>query len=354
MPRPVWLRIELPKLCAGRYGDALAVLAGAASVAAFAPFGLWPLAPLALATLTWLCLDLAPRRAFWRGFWFGVGQFAFGIHWIYFSVRDIGQAPLPLAVGLLAALVVAMALFPALCMALARQRRWPVDGARFALLVLPAAWTFIEWTRGWFLGGFPWLALGYAHLDTPLAGYAPLLGVYGVSWAVALTAGGLLLIARSGTRARVLAATVLLVVWGGGWWANGVRWTHPAGPPIEVALVQGNIRQELKWLPEQFRPTLERYFNLSAAHLDADLIVWPEAAVPALYHWVADTVIAEADALRRAGDADLLFGVLHHEPEGDRYYNAVLGLGDTRAFYFKRHLVPFGEFFPVPAVVREW
>ncbi|MBS1236693.1 MAG: apolipoprotein N-acyltransferase, partial [Proteobacteria bacterium] len=99
--------------------------------------------------------------------------------------------------------------------------------------------------RGWFLTGFPWLALGYSQTDTPLAGYAPLLGVFGVSWLVAVAAGAITLLPR------VRAALVLLAIVVGGWGLQRVDWTHPEGDARHVALIQGNISQAVKWEPEQ-------------------------------------------------------------------------------------------------------
>jgi apolipoprotein N-acyltransferase len=124
--------------------------------------------------------DAAPREAAWRGFWFNAGTFAAGTYWLYTSIHIFGEAPLWVAFGLMAGLVSIMGLYHA-ALGYGVARWLPKSGALRWLVGLPAAWLLVEWWRGWFLTGFAWLSLGYSQSDTWLAGFAPVVGVYGMS-----------------------------------------------------------------------------------------------------------------------------------------------------------------------------
>jgi apolipoprotein N-acyltransferase len=126
-----------------------------------------------------------------------------------------------------------------------------------------------------------------------------------------------------------------------------LNWTRPAGEPFKVALLQGNVPQDQKWQPEFQKATLKMYTEMTREHWDAKLVVWPETAVPAFYQQVKDGFLAGLEAEARSHGTDLLVGVPFYDATEDRYYNAVAALGKTPGFYFKRHLVPFGEYVPL-------
>jgi apolipoprotein N-acyltransferase len=199
--------------------------------------------------------------------------------------------------------------------------------------------------------GFPWLALGYSQIDAPLGGLAPWLGVYGVSLGVALSAGLLVWMVTPACGRRFAATAGLALLWVAGALAGLVDWTRPAGPPFRASLLQGNVEQRLKWRADELRPTLELYVTLTDEARASRLIVWPETAVPALAHLVDDILLKPLEEDARAGGRDLLIGIPIQEDE-DRYYNAMLALGASgRDAYYKRHLVPFGEFLPFKPVL---
>jgi apolipoprotein N-acyltransferase len=128
---------------------------------------------------------------------------------------------------------------------------------------------------------------------------------------------------------------------------NGVRWTKPAGEPFRAAVVQGNIPQEQKWLPEAQRSILQLYVDLTRQQDGARLIVWPETAIPAFYQQVEQEVVPQLETEVKRRRSDLLIGIPFYDRVTDRYFNALVALGDQRGFYFKRHLVPFGEYLPM-------
>lgn len=327
--------------------DVLALAGGLLLPLAFSPFDQPWLAPVALLSLFAAWRNATPGRALRRGYLFGLGQFGFGVSWVYVSMHDYGGADLFEAGGLTALFVLFLALYPALAGWLSARL---FNGAGQILrcgLGFPAVWVLLEWFRGWFLTGFPWLQVGSSQVDTPLGqGLAPLLGVHGVSFAVALLAGwALLAFDRQPWRRRgaMLAMAGLLIACAG---LARIQWTRPAGEPFLATLLQGNVPQDQKWLPENQRATLELYALLTRQHWDARLIVWPETAVPMFFQQAKNSLAILKDEAEQH-HADLLIGIPVADPEGRRYYNAVVALGRESGMYFKRHLVPFGEFLPL-------
>lgn len=246
------------------------------------------------------------------------------------------------------AFVALLALFPWLAVYGVRKLRPRMDGVAL-WFGLPAAWVLSEWIRIWFLTGFPWLFLGYSQTDTPLANIAPVFGVLGVSFGVALLAGGLAWVClRPGIKRVAVGVIVALGILSGAALLDR-DWTTPAAEPLSVALLQGNIAQDKKWDPMYRAMTLERYRRLTAQHWGADLIVWPEAAVPVWYGQAAEYLAALERAAREAGSA-LVLGVPVRDDEGNAY-NAVISLSEPPTFYYKRHLVPFGEYVPLRGLI---
>ena len=346
-----------------------ALALGAASVAGFAPLYLYPLPVVTLALLVWL-LSAAPTpgRAAARGWWFGLGFFLTGVSWVYVSLHNFGAMPAPLAAAATLLFCAFLALFPAAA-AYGYSRLAGPPWVRLMFL-LPALWTLTEWTRGWIFTGFPWLAIGYSQIPlSPLAGYAPVLGVYGITLVTVASAGLIVLLAQraratqrpgratgeSLTAAATSALThpalvVLIAIWGLGYALKHVEWTRPTGDPVAVTLLQGNIAQEIKWRADGLRATLNTYHRLTRES-GAKLIVLPETALPLFLNDVpADYLASLADHARRNG-GDMLIGVPERMPNGD-YYNSVISVGTapTQA-YRKTHLVPFGEFIPLRPVL---
>lgn len=327
----------------------LALLAGIVCVFGFAPFGIFPIPVLALAALfvLWQHAD-SPSTAAWLGFYFGLGLFSAGIGWIYIAMYEYGGMPLLLA--LLAALLFAAfwALLPALAGYM--QARIPVSYGLRITLLMPAVWVLLEWFRGLLVTGFPWLVMGYAHSDSLLAGYAPLFGVYGVSLAAAMSAG-LLVYAwqvRWSKQGR-LALVMLLIIWGAGALLRSIVWTQPNGEPFTVALVQGNIPQNLKFNEDALAGTLETYRRLVSQN-PARLTVLPETALPLLRHEVPQSLIDQLRDHARQNGGDVLIGSF--ERDHGSYYNSVFTLGAAdEQHYRKQHLVPFGEFIPLRSLL---
>ena len=334
-----------------RAADAGCVVAGAVWPLAFAPFGYFPIAFVSLAALflAWRGCP-TPRRAFLRGWLFGVGCFGAGMTWIYesFAFANVAGA---LAFVLTVGFVGCLALYPAvLGWILVRTAPAGSDAPRL-LAVYPAAWTLWEWVRGWAFTGFPWLQAGYSQLDGPGAGWLPVAGVHGAGALVALVAGGLAFaLVRRDRRAFALLGVAAVVWWAGAALAR-IDWVQPAGATLEVAIVQGNVPQDQKWRREMRAPTLERYAELTRRNLEADLVVWPESAMPGFLDRMLEfTNSVRAEAIER-GSA-VLTGAVIREASGGPYLNAVVMLGPEPGVYHKRRLVPFGEYMPFGFVLR--
>jgi apolipoprotein N-acyltransferase len=330
----------------------LALLAGGAHALSFAPFNLPALQLAALATL----IALAQWQPSWQraaliGYAFGLGWFSIGVSWVYISMHVHGDMPSWIAALATFALAALLAVFPAL--AAGAAYRATRRSALRLLLAWPGAWCLSEWLRGTILTGLPWIASGYAHTDGTLAGYAPVLGVYGLCLIAAVIAGAAATVLQRRSDAslatRIAALVVALLLVAGGQLLRGVEWTHPVGQPLHVKLIQGNVPQDLKFGEGGTELAIQRYFALmpDPPALRADLVVLPESAFPLP---LGDLPAGAREALLdfpSQQHAALIFGVFLEEPRY-QYFNSALGLQDhdPPQRYSKRHLVPFGEFVP--------
>ncbi len=357
----------------------LALSAGALCVFGFAPFGMFPIPVLALAVLFVLWGSAGtPRAAALLGFAFGLGLFSAGINWIYVALHDFGEMPMWLAGPATLLFAAFLALFTALAGYIQAQinvkfaQRFASSspdlqgevgkgesearkpGYTSVVLVMPAAWVLIEWLRGMIFTGFPWLTLGYAHSGSPLAGYAPLLGVYGVSLVAAVCAGLLAILWRERWNQRgQLALAAFVVFWLAGLLLRSVAWTHSQGSPFTVSLLQGNIGQDTKFKEESLDDTLDTYRRLAMQN-PAKLTVMPETALPMMQDEVPQSLIEQLRDNARQNGGDVLIGAF--ERDGGGYYNSVFPLGASEnrfaedQHYRKHHLVIFGEFIPLRPV----
>lgn len=320
----------------------LALVAGGFTTLTASPFELWWLGPVAIALMYVGLHTLTPAQAALKGWLYGVALFASGTSWVYVSIHDYGYTGMPLAVFLTALFVAVLALFYAGTLWLYRR----FTSARLALLTFAGAWVLGEVLRTYLFTGFPWLLMGSGFVDSPLAGWAPVGGVYLLSLWVVLsgTLGAELVLRRQWWAAAPLAAIWLLPL------ALPQQWTTSADEPTRVALLQGNLPQLLKWTPEGQRTAANTYSRLTAEVADeADIIVWPETALP-MMETQARPVLERVQANLPPGVA-LVTGIVQLD-DANRYYNGVIGVGNVEGSYQKEHLVPFGEYLPLESVLR--
>ena len=312
------------------------LILGVLTVAGFAPVEFFPLplVTLALLFLQWHRAD-TPRQAALSGFAWGMGLYLVGVSWVYVSLHDVGGMAMLLAA--LAALLLAayLSLFPAIVAYVFKRfssaETWP------DMLLLAGLWLLSEWLRGYLFTGFPWLAIGYSQTPpSPLAGYAPLIGVYGVGFVLVLLSA---MFAFGWRRRGAMAAATVIVV--GGIGLHAIRWTQPFAVPITVSLIQGNIPQSLKWDPTRLDLSLRSYQRLAEEH-PAQLVVLPETAIPLLFDQIPHDYL-----MRLAREGNLLLGTLMPTSD-DGYVNGAMAMdkGGPIGMYAKTHLVPFGEYVP--------
>jgi apolipoprotein N-acyltransferase len=315
---------------------------------AFAPVALAPLAVFCPAVLFLCWRGSTPWRAFRDGWLFGFGMFGVGVNWLHISINMFGGVSLPGALAATLLLVAFLALMPAAAGYLACRLN-PVSGTAFLAGTAPAAWLLGEWLRTWVLTGFPWLLLGYTQIDTPIGALAVPAGVLGAGWATSTIAGILAAFGGAGRAGRILGVAGILVLLAAGWLSARHEWTRADGPALTAAVIQGSIPQEVKWRPEYRDLSIARYLELTEDHWSADIIVWPETAIPAFHSELSELLRILADQAL-AENADLYVGLPVSGRERGEYFNGVLLVNRPDAAYFKRHLVPFGEYLPL----RSW
>ncbi|APZ42308.1 apolipoprotein N-acyltransferase [Acidihalobacter ferrooxydans] len=327
--------------------DLLALAAGMLTVVAFAPYSIAPLALVGpgLLFLSWLSATSAKRMVL-RGYLFGLGLFGFGVSWVYHSLRLFGEAFAPLALPATAVFVGVLALYPAVMGWAASAFRTLPRGLRL-VLAWPALWVLFEWLRSTLFTGFPWLLLGDSQVGFTPGWLAPVTGTYGVSWLLAML-GGLLAWAavQSSLPRRLLTALLIPVLWYAPGLLRTVQWTVPDGKPMRATMIQGNIAQATKFSQSTYDKTLRRYLDMTRAHWDSQLIVWPETALPTLYRYVAKDYLAPLAAEAARHNSTVVVGLFRKK--GPHIYDAAVSIGkNAPEFYLKHHLVPFGEYMPL-------
>ncbi len=366
-----------------RYTPWHAVLAllGAVHALSFAPGPLphWILPFVQLFSLAALAYYVfragTVRQAALGGFLFGVSNFALGLYWLYISMHDYGGMAAPLAGAAMLLLAAGLALFTTLATGLTRwlaaghlrnfsNYRWQL----LAAAIWASCWTLSEWMRGTLFTGFPWLNIGYAHVEGVLANWAPLLGVYGLAWLAAFASGAIALLAcakDTDNDAKAAVGVGLAIVSGLIGIALGhIAWSQPQGAPMIVRLVQGNVPQSEKFDPQLIQRGVAAYMQLAALPPkeedgSPDLIILPETVVPMFQDTIPPQIWQQWLDIAQARNAHILMGIpLHERMNGkDRYTNsaiafdaatplAALRAGQPGMRYDKHHLVPFGEFVP--------
>jgi apolipoprotein N-acyltransferase len=331
----------------------LSLLTGGLLALSFAPLNFYLLAILCPSYLLWACfMSRTANQAALVGFLFGLGFFGVGISWVFISIHTYTDTHYLIA-GLITALFASLlALVIALQSYLFKRFFLQIAQPLFLQwLIFPACWVLIEWVRSYTLTGFPWLLLGVSQVNSPLAAYGPLIGIYGLSFMTVLPSGPLLTVLGkwppTKTQFKLKRCMAILFLLGlslSTYFLGKISWVQASGPPIKMSLIQGNIPQDLKWEPQHLDSTLKLYENLTQAHWDSRLIIWPESAIPAPPTQVS-AFLQNLDQEAKRHGATLITGI-PLQLSNSHFQNAILALGQDQACYIKRKLVIFGEYIP--------
>ncbi|OEY71116.1 apolipoprotein N-acyltransferase [Rheinheimera salexigens] len=343
-------------------GCLLLALSGGLNTLAFAPYTLWWLPIFSLALLVYFIQRAtSPRQACLYGFSYGLGWFGVGISWVHVSIADFGGLPLIASLSLMLLLVSYLALFPAFAAWLTLRLKQP----KYMPLLFAASWTLAEWLRSWLLTGFPWLSLGYSQTSAGLQHYAPLIGETGISFLLAFAAAAL---AQAFTLQAVFARYSYIVIAGiifilSPFLQPFKGWQNTA-ESVSVLLVQGNIKQALRWEPDQEWPTMLKYLDLTRPHFQADIVIWPEAAIPKLEP-LADAFLDNLNQAALYQNTAVISGILDYNAKTGEAWNNLIVLGKKTKHakegdyhyghanrYSKHHLLPIGEFVPFESWLR--
>jgi apolipoprotein N-acyltransferase len=330
---------------------------GAFAVLGFAPFYFFPATIIALIGIVYLWAKAPSAKAgLALGFLFGLGLYTVGIYWIYISLHNFGGMPWWFAGFCTFCLCAFMALFPALVGYFSKR----IGYLSISTAVL---WGLSDWVRSWIFTGFPWLTIGYSQTPhSPLAGYMPIIGVYGVS---TITVGiaacfGIWLANKQqinlSWRRNVITSITILVAAGA--ILKVLPWSSPVGKPFSASLIQGNIPQDIKWSPDAAHTTIAQYVAM-ATNSQADLIVLPETALPVIASQLDPAIKDELSTHAQQYNSNIIVGMVDYNRNTQDYFNSAFSLGSAPIqTYSKNHLVPFGEFIPLKKIFgwiyRDW
>jgi len=334
-------------------------VAGLSLVFSYAPFSLWWLPFVVVPIWLSLIVEKSAKTAGKQGLIFSFGWFASGISWVHVAIDQFGGLPLVISLLLMLLLCLYLAIYPALACYL--SARLSIN-KKFSLWLFPGIWLLCEYLRSEVLTGFPWLSLGYSQIDSPLAVFAPLIGEIGITFLVLLACVNIVNIKNRQylkTHTFLLTAIILST-----FFLQQTTWVSPNGKSVKVALVQGNIKQTLKWTPDQEWPTMLKYLDLTRINYDAELVIWPESAIT-IAEPLAQEFLQMVDKSATLNDTAIITGIQNYNFESKEYFNSLIVLGkkyladDQGSYaynhsnrYYKYHLLPIGEFVPFGDLLR--
>ncbi len=327
----------------------IGVICGALGVFAFAPFTFWPAIAISIAGFSWLLTrPLSYKEASWLGFSVGLGHFGAGISWIYVSIANYGQVGIILSVLITFAFISVLAAFYALAGFLCSYffARAPSLSKSFTISL---TLLFTEYLRSNLFTGFPWLLAGYSMEKSVLFELAPVGGIWLLTFACLLSFSlPIFLFQNKKTlwKQELVSLSCVIFLWGMGsaLYLQGNQWVSEKDS-LQVTVVQGNLKQDEKWLTEQAIKSLEYYQKATLENLSSDLVIWPETAITYFHHQVNKHLQPFQETLLET-NTTLITGIPYYDQENEYYHNSVWAMGEGFGLYFKQRLVPFGEYIP--------
>lgn len=329
---------------------------GASLTFAFAPYNQWYLPFVVLPAVFYLISRFADK-IFIAGWIFGLGYFSAGIAWVHVSISEFGGLPLVASLSLMFLLCAYLALFPATALYLTKRffpsrSLWP--------LALPFIWIVSEWMRAHFLTGFPWLSIGYSQSTSMLNAWLPIVGEIGLSALMVLVCVSLAIGIQF---KKVISIIPIVVLFVSSFVLQNVQWTKQNDQSKSVVLVQGNIAQSMRWDPEKDEQTIRHYLALTEPYWNADIIIWPEAAIPKLEIRSGELLVA-LDQRAKQSQTGFITGIVDYNIETEVALNLLVAMGidnkqsntpyeyGHKKRFAKHHLLPIGEFVPFENLLR--
>lgn len=326
----------------------IALSAGALMALAFAPFYFYWLPFLCLAVLALLCFSSSVKQSFYYGLAFGFGMFVVGTSWVYVSMNVYGGMPPWMGAIAVIFFSLLLGMFVAGACLVSALISSPKTPRR--LISLPICWVVFEWMKSWVFTGFPWLDIGYTQTPSWLFSFAPVGGVYLVSFSV-ISLSVCLLACYVLPHRRILSISSVVGIMMTLWLASSIEWSEPIAKPIQVGIVQGNTPINQKWSPHYRDKVITNLqnmaFQLSEEAIrkgeSLDLVVFAETALPLYFQQTNDSFWQEMMPSKTA----LLTGLVDSPSVENTYNAALLNCNGQKQLYRKRHLVPFGEYMPL-------
>lgn len=340
---------------------ALAIVAGFIGSFAFAPYNYSYLIFITVAVLFYFLYGKNHQTS--KSWLLLISLVFSSILWIHVSMTHYSEVPMSIAIPVLLVFATYLTSYHALVIYLSNRI---FCGQRFIknILAIPSGFIIADYLTGHVLTGFPWIYLGYSQVDTFFNSLAPITGVHGITLAILVITGLFFQTIYSKSLSYAITALVLLTI------ICNINFSFTT--PLEeknVALVQGNIPQQIKWDTNKSDEIFDIYLRLSKPYLlgekHTDIIVWPESAIPDLENYTAD-VINNLDIISKKRNMALITGIQTYIPKNNAYFNSVIGVGiiDKKGTipykyqegnrYYKRHLVPFGEKVPYEEILRKF
>ena len=339
-----------------RMPEWIALILGGLTYFSFAPYRYFWLMPLLFAGLIYLMIR-HEHKAVRLAYCWGFSAYLIHNYWVYISLHDVGGLPAVVAMPMTALFPLYLALYPALSAWITRRMHTFSTSVRYGL-IFPLAWTFSEYLRHWALTGFGWGALGYSQMvSSPLSGLTPVGGIFLVTLATAFCGAWLAMLLLPQTwkiRPTWALGILLLCVLSGS--LKNISWTKDDGSLTRVALVQGNVAQTLKFDPDYIQQNIQSYYDEIRQIHDADIVILPESAIPVLRESLPVEILHNFAEVAKKNQFSLAVGMIQLTPERNGYQNVVFHMTEEafrqpeNHYYAKNHLVPFGEFRPLPAI----
>ena len=312
----------------------------------FSPFHLPGITILGIALLFAELQRQTGKQALFTGFIFGLGFFGFGVSWVYVSIHVYGHLNAITSALITFLFVFYLALYPAVA-AYLYTKLSVKRSLSISCLLFGACWCLSEYFRSTFMGGFPWLLLGFGQIDTPLKYLLPVIGIYGVSFLTCLAASFLVISTQATTKNRftwLVAFVSLLLIPSA---LKYQQWSTINQKPVSVGIIQANLSMRDKWDEALFWQLLQKYKKgIDQLVGKKNLIVMPESAIPLPANYVSE-FLDKVNKQATHTASSILLGIPQQSADEEGYfYNSIITLGAGKGDYLKQHLVPFGEFIP--------